>query len=105
MIPMALAGRQFRIWECVPVDDHGDVIQEWRQTRRTVFASVYPLGASRTQTEDGQVCRDLYRIIFPLKVGHTVKAGDRLGGVTGPEYHLEEVKTVEGRASCIGVRL
>lgn len=105
MIPLALDGITMSVWESYTEEDRGDVVERWRLTDRTVFATFRPLGSTRTQTEDGQDVRDLRRITFALRGSETVRTGDRLGDRVSPVWHLEDVRIASGHASCVGVRL
>lgn len=105
MIPMARDAVPMYIWRSVSEDDDGDVIEKWDRTEDSVLVSAYPLGSSKTQTEDGQVIQEQYRLLFALGGSQTISTGDRLGDMVGPVWHLLEAKVSGGRASCIGVRL
>ena len=105
MIPMARDAVPMYIWRAVSEDDDGDVNERWERTEDSVLVSAYPLGSSKTQTEDGQVLQEQYRLLFALGAPQTVSTGDRLGDMVRPVWHLLEAKVSGGRASCIGVRL
>lgn len=105
MIPMARDAVPLYIYRRVETDDRGDVTEDWERTECRVLVSAYQLSSSRTQTEDGQVCQDQFKLIFALRDGTAVSSGDRLGDMVSAVWHLNEVKISQGHASCIGVRL
>lgn len=105
MIPMARDAVSMIVYRRVVKSDRGDVIESWEQSEDRVLVSAYPLSSARTQTEDGQDARPQHRLLFALRPGLAVSAGDRLGDVCGPVWHLTDVKVADGRASCVGVRL